>query len=81
MTMRMMRAVAAGVVMAGMSAAVVAQEAQPQQPTPVRDPAAVTVGGAQSGAAHTWTDEQLLTSTVHQAWMLSGRTRTSSSTW
>ncbi|GAC1360154.1 MAG: hypothetical protein NVSMB3_07980 [Acidobacteriaceae bacterium] len=69
----MMRAMAAGMVMAGLWAGAVAQEAQPQQTPPVRDPAAVTVGGAQSGAAHSWTTEQLVTSTVHQAWVLSGR--------
>ena len=49
------------------------QDPQPQQPAPVRDPAAVTTGGPQSGAAHSWTTDQLVTSTVHEAWVLSGR--------
>lgn len=43
------------------------------QPAPVRDPAAVTLHGAGSGAPHSWTTDQLLTSTVHEAWVLSGR--------
>jgi hypothetical protein len=30
------------------------------------------IGGA-DGASHSWTAEQLLTSTVHEAWMMSGR--------
>ncbi len=67
-----MRLVAAGVVMMGMSVAAVAQEA-PAQPKPVRNPEAVSVGGAETGATHAWTTEQVITSTVHQAWVLSGR--------
>lgn len=68
-----MRRLAAGLVMAGMSVAAVAQEAQQGQQKPVRDPAAVSVGGAESGAAHSWTTDQLVTSMVHEAWVLSGR--------
>ena len=67
----MMRVVAAGVVLAGMSAGAVAQETQ--QSTPVKDPAAVSVGGSPTGGAHSWTADQLVTSTVHEAWVLSGR--------
>lgn len=73
MKMTKMRVMAAGVMLAGMTVAMVAQETQTPQQPPVRDPAAVTVGGAPSGAAHSWTNEQLITSTVHEAWVLSGR--------
>ena len=69
MTKRM-RVLTAGLMMAGLSAVTVAQEAQPK---PVHDPAAVSVGGAESAAAHSWTNDQLLTSTVHEAWVMSGR--------
>ena len=34
---------------------------------------AATLGGGVSGDAHTWTQDQLLTSTVHEAWLMSGR--------
>ena len=44
-----------------------------QQPAPVKDDAAVTLKGAPDNAPHSWTTEQLLTSSVHEAWMLSGR--------
>ena len=44
-----------------------------QQPPPVKDDAAVTLKGGPDGTTHSWTTEQLLTSTVHEAWMLSGR--------
>ncbi len=70
---KMMRVVTASLVTLGLSAVMVAQEAQPQQPKPVHDPEAVTVGGPQSGAAHNWTMDQLVTSTVHEAWLMSGR--------
>ncbi len=43
------------------------------QTAPVRDDAAVTLKGAPGTAPHSWTTEQLVTSTVHDAWMLSGR--------
>ena len=69
----MMRVITAGAMAAGLSVAMIAQEAQPQQPKPVHDPEAVTVGGPQSGAAHSWTTDQLVTSTVHEAWVMSGR--------
>ena len=72
----MMRMVAAGMVISGMTIAMVAQSApssQGQQSAPVHDPAAETVGGPQSGAAHSWTTDQLVTSTVHEAWVMSGR--------
>ncbi len=67
----MKRMITAGVMTVGLSVAMIAQEAQ--QPKPVHDPEAVTVGGPQSGAAHNWTAEQLVTSTVHEAWVMSGR--------
>ena len=72
MKIRMMQAVAAGVLAAGMLP-VVAQEPAPAQSQPVRDAGAVSLGGAPTGAAHSWTREQLVTSTVHEAWLLSGR--------
>lgn len=63
----------AGVLFVGFGAGVLrAQTPAPQTP-PVRDPAAVTLQGAQSDGPHTWTQDQLLTSTVHEAWVLSGR--------
>ncbi len=43
------------------------------QQQPVKDEAAVTLKGAPDGSAHNWTIDQLLTSTVHEAWMLSER--------
>lgn len=59
----------AGVVM---MASVVAMGQQPQ-PAPVHDETAVTLKGSPDGQQHPWTTEQLLTSTVHEAWVLSGR--------
>ena len=46
-----------------------------QQPTaPAKDPSAATLSGSASDdASHTWTNDQLMTSTVHEAWVLSGR--------
>ena len=73
-TKKTMGTIAAGiVVMTGISIGAMAQDAQPQHTAPVRDPAAVSVGGAPSGQAHSWTTDQLVTSTVHEAWVLSGR--------
>ena len=61
------------VAVAGTMAAVVAMPVRSQQQQPVKDEAAVTLKGGPDGSAHSWTTEQLLTSTVHEAWMLSGR--------
>jgi hypothetical protein len=36
-------------------------------------PNAATIGGGASNEAHSWTQDQLLTSTVHEAWVMSGR--------
>lgn len=46
-----------------------------QQPaSPAKDPSAATLrGSASDDTSHTWTNEQLMTSTVHEAWVLSGR--------
>ena len=44
-----------------------------QQTAPVKDDAAVTLTGAAGSASHSWTTEQLETSSVHDAWILSGR--------
>jgi hypothetical protein len=60
----------AALVISGVSGLVMAQQ---PQPAPVHDPAAATVSGPQSGAAHSWTTDQLVTSTVHEAWVMSGR--------
>ncbi len=57
----------------GMMATMVAFPMMAQQQQPVKDDAAVTLKGGPDGSAHSWTTEQLLTSTVHEAWMLSGR--------
>ena len=43
------------------------------QQAPVKDDTAVTLKGSPDTATHSWTTEQLVTSTVHEAWMLSGR--------
>ena len=63
---RVRRIVAAGVWVVGLwrPAVVPGQEAAPSQPGAV-------VG--QTEAPHSWTTEQLVTSTVHEAWVLSGR--------
>ena len=70
---------AAGLVLAGAIAGTVLPAAwgqqTPQQPPPVKDPAAVTLHGAESSTTHSWTTDQLLTSTVHEAWVLSGRNK------
>ena len=77
MTTKMMRAMAAGVVLAGMSMTVVAQgTAKPVQKTPsheAHESESATVGGAESAATHSWTADQLVMSTVHEAWVMSGR--------
>lgn len=68
--MRLMRQmVAAGAMTAMMGMPMMAQ----QGTAPVKDATAVTLKGAPDGASHSWTAEQLLTSTVHEAWMMSGR--------
>ena len=33
----------------------------------------VTIGGGTSSETHSWNQDQLLTSTVHEAWVMSGR--------
>lgn len=65
----MRRAVTIGAMAAMMVLSLTAQG----QGTPVKDPGAVTLKGGPDGASHNWTQEQLLTSTVHEAWVLSGR--------
>ena len=62
------------VAMAGTMATMVAVPMMAQQqPAAVKDDSAVTLKGGPDGATPSWTTEQLLTSTVHEAWMLSGR--------
>ena len=39
----------------------------------MHDNSAVTLKGSPDGGQHSWTSEQLVTSTVHEAWILSGR--------
>ncbi len=56
---------AAGVVAVGL-VMTVPMTAQTAQPAP-------SISGPTDGAAHSWTTEQLLTSTVHEAWVMSGR--------
>ena len=43
-----------------------------QQTAPTKDGAA-TLAGTTGSASHSWTTEQLVTSSVHEAWILSGR--------
>ena len=45
--------------------------AQQQTASPKND--AATLAGTAESASHSWTTEQLVTSSVHDAWMLSGR--------
>ena len=62
------------IAVAGTMAALIAVPTMAQQQTaPVKDDAAVTLKGGPDGTSHSWTTEQLLTSTVHEAWMMSGR--------
>jgi len=37
------------------------------------DPSADTISGGASSAPHNWTADQIVTATVHQAWVLSGK--------
>ena len=69
MTAGLKQAMVAGVMAAMMAWPMVAQQAA----APVKDDSAVTLKGGPDSATHSWTTEQLLTSTVHEAWMLSGR--------
>lgn len=55
-----------GVLLAGISTGP-AGLAQAAQDSPA------TIGGGASAAPHSWTQEQLLTSSVHEAWIMSGR--------
>ncbi len=64
----MKRVVMTAVMMTGIVMPMLAQQQQP-----VKDDAAVTLKGAPDGASHSWTNDQLLTSSVHEAWVLSGR--------
>lgn len=57
----------AGVVLAASAAA--AAPAQAQQAAPIAPASAAS----QTAAAPSWTNEQLIESTVHQAWLLSGK--------
>lgn len=63
--------IAAGAMVAMLGVPSWAQQETAQ--APVKDESAVTLKGAADGAQHPWTTDQLLTSTVHQAWLLSGR--------
>jgi len=67
MNVKNMRLIAAGAVMAGLISVVpaMAQAGAVQSGQSISAPA--------DGAAHNWTPEQLVTSTVHEAWVLSGR--------
>lgn len=65
--MRHVVAVSAMAAMCGWPMAACGQQA------PVKDESAVTLKGAPDASTHAWTQEQLLTSSVHEAWMLSGR--------
>ncbi len=58
---------------AGAMAAMVTLPAMAWQQQPVKDDSAVTLKGSADAGTPSWTNEQLLTSTVHEAWMLSGR--------
>ncbi len=69
MTAWMKRIAVAGTMAALIEVPTMAQ----QQTAPVKDDAAVTLKGGPDGTSHSWTTEQLLTSTVHEAWMMSGR--------
>jgi hypothetical protein len=59
-----MKIVAAGVVLAGLSVTPVIAQSNESKPS---------ITGPTDTTQHSWTTEQLLTATVHEAWMLSGR--------
>ncbi|MCU1322116.1 MAG: hypothetical protein JWM43_1765 [Acidobacteriaceae bacterium] len=73
MNSKWLKAVSAGVMVAGL--------AVPLVPLPMMAQAAPAQAGAvdhsisspADGATHAWTQEQLMSSTVHEAWVLSGR--------
>ena len=44
--------------------------------SPAQNPNTATITGSSSGP-HNWTTDQILTATVHQAWILSGKDETS----
>ena len=66
MNVKRMKFAAAAVMIVGLvSVPVIAQTAATQPEKSISAPA--------DGTTHSWTQEQLLTSTVHEAWLLSGR--------
>jgi hypothetical protein len=84
---KMMKLITAGVIVVGMTGAaglaqdVATTEASPsqtaehtaQQRSAAAQEQAPSISAPESGASHSWTTEQLLTSSVHEAWILSGR--------
>ena len=75
----MWKSLAASVVMAGVMVApgvaqsgAVSGTAQAAGTTQAAEPGR-SISGPGDGATHSWTQEQLLTSTVHEAWVMSGR--------
>jgi hypothetical protein len=65
--MKMLRIVSTGLLAGGLMFAVPAFAQQPQTPL------APESSEKQTAAAPTWTTEQLMTATVHDAWLLSGK--------
>jgi hypothetical protein len=84
---KMMKLITAGVIVVGMTGAaglaqdVATTEASPsqtaehtaQQRSAAAQEQAPSISAPENGASHSWTTEQLLTSSVHEAWILSGR--------
>ena len=77
MQLKTVRRAVMGVMVAAMAAApVMAQTAGQTEPqptsqsgAPVHDASAVTLKGGPDSGQHSWTSEQLVTSTVHEAWI------------
>ncbi|CAN5717198.1 hypothetical protein BH10ACI4_BH10ACI4_31110 [soil metagenome] len=65
MNLKWLKAISTGVMVAGLMA-----------PLPMMAQAGTvdrSISAPADGAAHAWTQEQLMSSTVHEAWVLSGR--------
>jgi hypothetical protein len=65
-----MKMVASGVVLAGLS--VTPMMAQSGEKPSTGEKPSIT-GPTNAAASHSWTTDQLVTSTIHEAWVMSGR--------
>ena len=65
-------ALVAALVFSSAAPAALAQSQTGPQSTPAGS-SVDTISGPESTAAHNWTTDQIITATVHQAWILSGK--------